>query len=125
MSILSTLRSISSFSSPVKPSLDGHEGHLSTSPSPSLDDEETHGSLPFTVKPSLSLLSEGTLYTIDHTDISCNGHCHDEFNGPIQDGGNEASWYCGNCGDGPMGTWITSCIACSHVRDTCCVVEKN
>ena len=33
-------------------------------------------------------------------------------------------WYCSNCGDGPMGTWITACTACGHYPCGACTVEK-
>jgi hypothetical protein len=33
-------------------------------------------------------------------------------------------WYCSDCGDGPMGTWIPACTACGHSLCGACTVEK-
>lgn len=33
-------------------------------------------------------------------------------------------WYCSDCGDGPMGTWIPACTACGHSLCGSCTVEK-
>lgn len=33
-------------------------------------------------------------------------------------------WYCSECGDGPMGTWIPACTACGHSLCGSCNVEK-
>ncbi|CAI6300424.1 unnamed protein product [Periconia digitata] len=47
----------------------------------------------------------------------------DYIGGQPQDG--ELIWFCGSCGDGPIGIWMPACCACNHTRDGCCRVEEK
>ncbi|PVH95738.1 hypothetical protein DM02DRAFT_139479 [Periconia macrospinosa] len=56
----------------------------------------------------------------------CINPSNDIFNyndGPLQDG--ERLWYCGSCGDGPIGVWNPVCVTCGHKRDDCCTVTEK
>ena len=51
-------------------------------------------------------------------------HQHGDSQEQPQDGPKpEVKWFCGSCGDGPMGDWNPVCSECGHQRDGCCTTE--
>lgn len=54
------------------------------------------------------------------TDINAD---HSHGSGPY-DGG-EYSWYCHECGNGPMASWNNFCSSCSHAPCGSCIVEEH
>ncbi|PVH96840.1 hypothetical protein DM02DRAFT_598544 [Periconia macrospinosa] len=65
-------------------------------------------------------LEEPALHVAER--INLNSGIFNYNKGPLQ--GSERLWYCGSCGDGPIGVWNPVCVTCGHKRDDCCTLSE-